>query len=108
MYMPSLETVRLLIRPFEMSDLDAIFQILDVELGKGAGDAVQVAQVRAERREWLEWSVLNYTALANLHQPPYGDRAIVLRANGAVIKPWKARSMPRRFRSAKRGITSRR
>jgi ribosomal-protein-alanine N-acetyltransferase len=85
MYMPSLETERLLIRPFEISDLDAIFQILDVELGKGARDAVQLTQVRAERREWLQWSVLNYRALANLHQPPYGDRAIVLRASGAVV-----------------------
>ena len=85
MIMPPLETDRLLIRPFVESDLNAIHQILDVELGEGASDAAHLAQAREARREWLEWSVLNYTALASLHQPPYGDRAIVLRASGAVI-----------------------
>lgn len=47
MSMPLLATDRLLIRPFEATDLDAIFQILDVELGEGAGDAAQIVQARA-------------------------------------------------------------
>ena len=80
MSMPPLETERLTIRPFVLADLDAIYQILDVELDEIAGD-----QALAARQQWLEWSVLNYTALANLHQPPYGDRAIVLHATGEVI-----------------------
>ena len=84
MVMPPLRTERLLIRPFELADLAAVFQILDVESGAipVAGDIVQA---RAARQQWLEWSVLNYTALANLHQPPYGDRAIVLHASGEVV-----------------------
>lgn len=86
MSMPVLETNRLLIRPFVLSDLDAIFQILDVESGNVApDDADRIAQARTKRQEWLDWSVRNYTALATLHQPPYGDRAVVLRASGEVI-----------------------
>ena len=80
MSMPPLETERLTIRPFVLADLDAIYQILDVELDEIAGE-----QALAARRQWLAWSVLNYTALARLHQPPYGDRAIVLHATGEVI-----------------------
>ena len=34
MHMPPLETVRLLIRPFDMDDLDAIYQLLDVDLAE--------------------------------------------------------------------------
>jgi RimJ/RimL family protein N-acetyltransferase len=37
------------------------------------------------RRRWLEWTVLNYEQLAYLRQPPYGDRAIVLREKGELI-----------------------
>ena len=83
--MPLLETERLIIRPFVLPDFDAIYRILDVELGEATADAAQLAAVQAARWEWLEWSVLNYTALARLHQPPYGDRAIVLRASGELI-----------------------
>jgi len=85
MHMPPIETGRLLIRPFVPTDLDAIHQILDVESGDNGGDAVQLMQAKQERQQWLAWSVLNYSALANLYQPPYGDRAIVLRASGEVI-----------------------
>ena len=94
MLMPPLQTERLLIRPFVRADLDAIHQLLDVELGEGAGDAAQLAQARAARAEWLAWSVLNYTALANLHQPPYGDRAIVLRASGETHRRVRVRADP--------------
>ncbi len=86
MTMPTLETARLRIRPFVLDDLDAIHLILDVESGDVApDDADGRAAAKAARREWLAWSVLNYTALARLHQPPYGDRAVVLRATDEVI-----------------------
>jgi RimJ/RimL family protein N-acetyltransferase len=39
----------------------------------------------AQRREWLEWATLNYDQLAKLYQPPYGDRAIVLKQTGQLI-----------------------
>ncbi len=38
-----------------------------------------------ERRRWLDWTILNYDQLAQLYQPPYGDRAIVLKESGALI-----------------------
>lgn len=78
MRVPLLETERLTIRPFTHHDLDAVYQILDVEIGGGDG-------TREARRDWLRWTVLNYEALANLHQPPYGDRAVVLRRPGRLI-----------------------
>jgi len=78
-----LETERLLIRSFEPADLPVIHRILDQTFGDGS--RVDEADALAERRSWLEWSILNEKWLAELYQPPYGDRAIVLRATGAVI-----------------------
>jgi RimJ/RimL family protein N-acetyltransferase len=71
-----LETERLIIRPFALADLAAIHAILNEAFGEVP---------HAERQEWLEWTVRNDRALARLFQPPYGDRAVVLRATGAVI-----------------------
>jgi RimJ/RimL family protein N-acetyltransferase len=82
--MPALETARLLIRPFTMADLDPLHQLLDVELSE-ADFGTEGAQSLEERREWLQWTVLNYDQLAKLYQPPYGDRAIVLRQTGQLI-----------------------
>ena len=82
--MPSLETARLLIRPFVMTDLDALHQIVDVELSE-ADFGTAGAQSLDERREWLEWAILNYDQLAKMYQPPYGDRAIVLKQTGQLI-----------------------
>jgi RimJ/RimL family protein N-acetyltransferase len=84
MRMPPLETDRLLIRPFVIDDLDAIHQILDVEL-HDADFGSEGAQTRDGRREWLEWSIRNYEQLAKLYQPPYGDRAVVFRQTGQLI-----------------------
>jgi RimJ/RimL family protein N-acetyltransferase len=86
MYMPVLETERLTIRPFLHTDFDALHQILDIESGDVApDDPAQLARAKAERQQWLAWAVLNHTALARLHQPPYGDRALVLRTSGELI-----------------------
>ncbi len=84
MHMPPLETARLLVRPFGMGDLDAIYQLLDVDLAE-ADMGNEGALSRERRRQWLEWSVLNYEALASLYQPPYGDRAIISRQTGGLI-----------------------
>ena len=43
------------------------------------------AHNRETRKRWLQWSVLNDEQLALLHQPPYGDRAVVLREDGRFI-----------------------
>jgi len=82
--MPPLETARLLIRPFVMADLDALHQIVDVELSD-ADFGTEGAQSLDERREWLEWATLNYDQLAKMYQPPYGERAIVLKQTGQLI-----------------------
>ena len=82
--MPPLETARLVIRPFVMADLAALHQILDVELNE-ANFGTEGAQSLDERREWLEWATLNYDQLAKMYQPPYGDRAIVLKQTGQLI-----------------------
>jgi ribosomal-protein-alanine N-acetyltransferase len=82
--MPALETARLLIRPFVEADLPAVYQLLDVDLTEddmGNEGALSLDV----RRRWLDWTVLNYEQLAHLYQPPYGDRAIVLRDSGALI-----------------------
>jgi RimJ/RimL family protein N-acetyltransferase len=75
--MPPLTTPRLLIRRFEPGDLDAIHPILDMEADEG--------HKLEERAAWLEWSVRNYDALERLYQPPYGERAVVLRSSGGLI-----------------------
>jgi len=82
--MPPLETARLVIRPFVMADLHALHQLLDVELSD-ADFGTEGAQSLDERREWLEWATLNYDQLAKMYQPPYGDRAIVLKQTGQLI-----------------------
>lgn len=84
MKMPTLETERLVIRPFTLDDLDALYQILDVDLGD-ADLGTEGTMARDERRRWLEWSVLNYEQLAKMYQPPYGDRAVALRESGTLI-----------------------
>jgi RimJ/RimL family protein N-acetyltransferase len=76
--MPVLETVRLRVRPFVPGDLEAAYQLLD-------HDAWQTGNTIAQRAEWLQWTVLNYNALARLRQPPYGDRAVVLKSTGELI-----------------------
>ena len=77
--MPPLETERLRIRPFGLDDLDAVHRLLDREVGP------EGALGRDERERWLRWTVLGYRQLAQLYQPPYGDRAITLRDTGTLI-----------------------
>lgn len=82
--MPPLETTRLSIRPCVVDDLHAIHQILDCELAEvDVGNAG--AMTLPQRAAWLQWTILNYEQLAQLYQPPYGDRAIVLKATGQLI-----------------------
>ncbi len=81
---PPIETERLLIRPFTMDDLDAIHQILDSDL-MTADFGIEGANTRHEREQWLHWTMLSYEELAKLNQPPYGDRAVVLKQTQQVI-----------------------
>lgn len=78
-----LQTQRLSIRPFIIDDLRTIHRILDQTFGDGT--LVDDEAALQERRSWLEWQRLNQIWHANLFQPPYGERAIVLKATDAVI-----------------------
>lgn len=82
--MPVLESERLVIRPFVMEDLEAIHQILDIDLAY-ANDDNEMLNGLEERKQWLEWTVRNYVQLARLNQPPFGDRAVVLKTSGRLI-----------------------
>lgn len=84
MTIPPLETERLVIRAFVMNDLDDVYQLLDVELGE-VDFGSEHASVLNERREWLQWTVMSYRQLARLYQPPYGDRAVILKQTGRLI-----------------------
>jgi RimJ/RimL family protein N-acetyltransferase len=76
MLLPTLETSRLRIRPFQRGDLDAVCRVFAPVPGEAE---------RQEWERWLQWSDLNHGELARLHQPPYGDRAIELRESGELI-----------------------
>ena len=82
MRMPALQTERLLIRELDFDDLPAVHQLLDVDLA--ATDWGEAAGTIGERQRWLEWTVLGYEQLAKLRQPPFGDRAIVLKGTGEL------------------------
>ncbi len=72
----TLDAPRLTIREFVMDDLALYHPIANAGFGEISLD---------ERRHWLEWQIMSYRALSELYQPPYGDRAIVLKQSGALI-----------------------
>jgi len=67
-----------------MDDLQPIHRILDVELREAELGTAGV-QTLHERAQWLQWTVLSYTQLAQLYQPPYGERAVVHKQTGQLI-----------------------
>ena len=69
---PELRTARLAIRPLVAADAPACRAVLEV-----SDDAA------FER--WLSWAVAAPAALADLHQPPFGERALVHAATGDVV-----------------------
>lgn len=81
--MPVLETERLVIQPFVMDDLAAVHKLY-VAIGWADAGAPPAEQLEL-RREYVQWSTLNHVQLARLSQPPYGDRAVVLKGTGQLI-----------------------
>lgn len=73
--MPPLETARLLIRPFAEGDLPALLGVLEVS----------GAEAEAATERYVRHGALNAVVLRELEQPPYGDRALVLRETGELI-----------------------
>jgi RimJ/RimL family protein N-acetyltransferase len=82
--MPPLHTDRLIVRPFTMDDLADAHDLFDEELADADVGTDGILTI-ADRERWLRWTTLNYGELASLHQPPYGDRAVVLRDDGRLI-----------------------
>lgn len=64
-----------------MSDLARVYALLDSMSGELAPNPDRW-QARAD---WLQWTVLGYGQFARLDQPPFGERAIVLRNTGQLI-----------------------
>jgi len=77
--MRTLETERLIIRAFVPADADAVSRLLDAAFGVGAHGSA------AEQRVKFEYAVAADAGHALLHQPPYGDRAIVKRDSSELI-----------------------
>lgn len=71
-----IESEQLIIRPFVKEDLDAVHQTLDLEEGDFGTEG---RLTHNEREEWLTWTIAGYKQFANLNQPPFGERAIVLK-----------------------------
>jgi ribosomal-protein-alanine N-acetyltransferase len=76
--MPVLETERLLVRPFEASDLEACHSLLNLE-------AWHFNRPLGWTKSYLDWCILSGQWLAELLQPPYGDRAVVLKGTGELV-----------------------
>jgi RimJ/RimL family protein N-acetyltransferase len=65
---PPLRTPRLTVRELEAGDLAAVEEV------EGGG-----------RERWLRWTALSYEQLAELRQPPYGERGVVLNDSGRLV-----------------------
>ena len=70
--LPVIRTSRLSIRPLTGSDADACRAVLE----STDEDAFQ---------RWFTWAVAAPAALADLLQPPYGERAVTLAATGELV-----------------------
>ena len=70
--MPVLRTARLAIRPLIAADAPAC-------------RAALAESDDAAFERWLTWAVAAPAALADLHQPPFGERAVVHAATGELV-----------------------
>jgi hypothetical protein len=79
----TLDTTRLVIRPLRLDDVSSIHQLYaDIDWADRSADEPTNL---ARRRSWVEWSIRNYEQLARLNQPPYGERAVVLKDREATF-----------------------
>ena len=81
--LPILETARLRIRPFIPHDLDQTHQLYTA-IGWVDESQTAVEQLTVRRR-YVQWNSLNHQALADLHQPPTGDRVVELKTTGEFV-----------------------
>ncbi len=81
--MPVLKTKRCRIRPFTLDDVTAAHKNA-ASIGWVNSAQSETEQLTA-MREYIHWCSLNHQQLAQLYQPPYGDRAVVLKATDELI-----------------------
>jgi RimJ/RimL family protein N-acetyltransferase len=84
--MPVLETERLIIRPFIIEDAALIGPVLHSI--DHAGTLVEYdanADTYAEDLAYVKNAIATGEYLANLYQPPFGDRAVVLKSEQKLI-----------------------
>ena len=74
----NLSTERLLVRDLDRTDLTAVHRLLDVDSGMDD-------RSEDERARWLTWMLLEYEQRARVHQPPYGEYAVVAAATGELV-----------------------
>lgn len=79
--LPLLTTGRLIVRPLAINDLAGVYDLLDALPGELAPDPDRWQQ----RADWLQWTVMGYEQFARLHQPPFGERTVILRDTGQLI-----------------------
>lgn len=77
--MRALDTARLTVRAFALADAETYSRLLDEAFGAGSYGSSD------HKRIVFEYQVAADAGLALLHQPPYGDRAVVLRDSGEVV-----------------------
>lgn len=77
----TIETKRLIIRPFVKDDLVFVHRILSQEFREARSDRSELE----EPQSWLEWQILNQEWFRRMRQPPYGDLAITLKIDKQVI-----------------------
>jgi RimJ/RimL family protein N-acetyltransferase len=77
--MRTLETDRLTIRPFAVAEEENYARLLDAAFGSGAYGSDE------DKRVVFRYQVAADAGMALLHQPPYGDRAVVLRGSGDIV-----------------------
>jgi len=80
--MPPLQTDRLLVRDFSLDDVERVHEVMIRAWQEAPRDP---AGHLARRHAWIEWSIRGYEQYASISQPPYGERAIALRAGGLLV-----------------------
>lgn len=76
MKIPVIESENLIIRPFIQDDLEPIHAVMNDGFGEGN---------MLFRTDWLQWTMLGYKVQGQLMQPPYGERAIILKSSDTLI-----------------------
>jgi ribosomal-protein-alanine N-acetyltransferase len=77
--MRALDTARLTVRAFALADAATYSRLLDAAFGAASYGSSD------EKRVIFEYQVAADAGMALLHQPPYGDRAIILRESDEVV-----------------------